>query len=99
MGFNLGNTVKYIWRCDLKNGIEDLKKAQWYLNREIEKLSRTKKSSSRGTGDTSSSTKRSGRRTGARPAKHGRTRNVVKLNAISVKRDLDSLANYKGPGE
>lgn len=38
MGFNLGNAVKYIWRADLKNdAIEDLKKAAWYINREIEK--------------------------------------------------------------
>lgn len=36
MNFNLGNAVKYIWRCDLKNdAIEDLKKAQFYINREI----------------------------------------------------------------
>jgi hypothetical protein len=32
----LGNAVKYIWRADLKgNPIEDLKKAVWYLEREI----------------------------------------------------------------
>ena len=38
MGFNLGNAVKYIWRCDLKkDAIEDLKKAVWYLQREIAK--------------------------------------------------------------
>lgn len=38
MGFCLGNAVKYIWRADLKNdAIEDLKKAAWYINREIEK--------------------------------------------------------------
>lgn len=38
MGFNLGNAVKYIWRCDLKkDAIEDLKKAKWYLEREIAK--------------------------------------------------------------
>lgn len=38
MGFNLGNAVKYIWRADLKhNAIEDLKKARWYLDREISK--------------------------------------------------------------
>jgi hypothetical protein len=38
MGFNLGNAVKYIWRCDLKlDAIEDLKKAAWYINREIAK--------------------------------------------------------------
>jgi hypothetical protein len=36
MGFNLGNAIKYIWRADLKNdAIEDLKKAAWYINREI----------------------------------------------------------------
>lgn len=38
MGFNLGNAIKYIWRCDLKkNAIEDLKKARFYLDREIAK--------------------------------------------------------------
>lgn len=38
MGFNLGNAIKYIWRCDLKqDAIEDLKKAKWYIEREIEK--------------------------------------------------------------
>ena len=36
MGFCLGNAVKYIWRADLKNdALEDLKKAMWYLEREI----------------------------------------------------------------
>ena len=36
MGFNLGNAVKYIWRCDLKrDAIEDLKKARFYIDREI----------------------------------------------------------------
>ena len=36
MGFNLGNALKYIWRCDLKkDAIEDLKKARWYIDREI----------------------------------------------------------------
>jgi hypothetical protein len=38
LGFNLGNVIKYILRYGKKeDGIEDLKKAQWYLNREIEK--------------------------------------------------------------
>jgi hypothetical protein len=38
MNFCLGNAVKYIWRADLKdNAIEDLKKAVWYVNREIER--------------------------------------------------------------
>ena len=35
MNFNLGNVVKYVLRHEEKNGLEDLKKAQWYLNREI----------------------------------------------------------------
>lgn len=40
--FNRGNAIKYIWRADEKeNPLEDLKKARWYLNREIEKLERT----------------------------------------------------------
>jgi len=38
MGFNLGNAVKYIWRADLKNdAMEDLRKAAWYVQREIER--------------------------------------------------------------
>ena len=38
MNFNLGNAIKYIWRCGSKAGaneIEDLKKAAWYINDEI----------------------------------------------------------------
>lgn len=36
LNFNLGNCWKYIWRCDKKgDGLEDLRKALWYLNREI----------------------------------------------------------------
>jgi len=38
MGFNLGNAIKYIWRADLKNNaMEDLKKAAWYIDREIKR--------------------------------------------------------------
>lgn len=37
MNFNVGNAVKYLWRTDHKNGLEDLKKAVWYINREIAK--------------------------------------------------------------
>jgi len=38
MGFNLGNALKYIWRADLKaDPIEDLRKARWYIEREIQK--------------------------------------------------------------
>lgn len=32
-GFLKGNVMKYVWRADKKNGVEDYKKAQWYLNR------------------------------------------------------------------
>jgi hypothetical protein len=38
LGFNLGNVVKYISRAGKKGSrLEDLRKAQWYLNREINK--------------------------------------------------------------
>lgn len=38
LGYNLGNAVKYISRADHKgNRLQDLHKAQWYLNREIAK--------------------------------------------------------------
>lgn len=37
LGFSLGNAVKYISRAGKKgNRLEDLQKAAWYLNREIE---------------------------------------------------------------
>jgi len=35
--FCMGNAIKYIFRCDHKGGIEDLKKARWYLDREIQR--------------------------------------------------------------
>ena len=39
LGFNLGNAVKYISRADKKGKrLEDLKKANWYIDREINKL-------------------------------------------------------------
>jgi hypothetical protein len=39
LGYNLGNVVKYITRADYKgNKLEDLRKAQWYLTREISML-------------------------------------------------------------
>jgi len=45
MGFNLGNAVKYIWRADLKGkAIEDLEKARWYIDREIQKRTGQSKS-------------------------------------------------------
>lgn len=41
MSFIRGNAVKYVWRADLKGQeLEDLKKARWYIDREIERLER-----------------------------------------------------------
>ena len=37
LGYHLGNVVKYVLRHKEKGGIEDLKKARWYLDREISK--------------------------------------------------------------
>ncbi len=31
-----GNIMKYLWRYRYKNGIEDLQKAQWYLDKLVE---------------------------------------------------------------
>lgn len=35
-GLLRGNVLKYLWRFDKKNGVEDLKKARWYLDKLIE---------------------------------------------------------------
>ena len=37
-----GNVIKYICRWKEKNGLEDLKKAQWYLNRLIKNIEENK---------------------------------------------------------
>lgn len=39
MSFCLGNAVKYIWRAGLKagDGLEDLRKSAWYIQREIQR--------------------------------------------------------------
>ena len=43
LSYNLGNVVKYITRADHKgNKLEDLKKAQWYLNREVQTMEKAK---------------------------------------------------------
>lgn len=31
----VANVIKYLWRYELKNGVEDVKKARWYLDRLI----------------------------------------------------------------
>lgn len=37
--FNIGNVIKYVWRAAHKGAkLEDLKKARWYLDREIERV-------------------------------------------------------------
>jgi phosphoserine phosphatase len=42
MGFCLGNVIKYVWRAGAKGeALEDLKKARWYLDREIARLEST----------------------------------------------------------
>ncbi len=39
LGFNLGNTIKYVLRADKKgNKKQDLEKAKWYLERELSKF-------------------------------------------------------------
>ena len=38
MNFNVGNAMKYLWRSDHKNGLEDLRKARWYVDREIQRI-------------------------------------------------------------
>lgn len=41
MNFNRGNAVKYIWRAGLKGDVvEDLEKAIWYLQREVQRIQR-----------------------------------------------------------
>lgn len=34
-GFLRGNVIKYLWRYEMKGGVEDLRKAKWYLERLI----------------------------------------------------------------
>lgn len=39
MNFCIGNAVKYLWRAGLKgDALEDLKKARWYIDREIRRI-------------------------------------------------------------
>ena len=41
LGFHLGNALKYLWRAGHKgDALEDLRKARWYLEREIARLER-----------------------------------------------------------
>ena len=38
LGFLKGNQMKYVWRYEHKGGLEDLKKAQFYLERLVREL-------------------------------------------------------------
>lgn len=41
MTFCIGNAIKYLWRSGLKgNEVEDLRKAAWYIDREIKRRSK-----------------------------------------------------------
>lgn len=37
-GYCAGNVLKYSWRYRMKNGVQDLEKAQWYLRELIKQL-------------------------------------------------------------
>ncbi len=39
--FNLGNAFKYVFRHRAKNGRQDLEKARWYLQRELDRQQRS----------------------------------------------------------
>jgi len=41
-GYLKGNIQKYMWRYEAKKGVEDLKKAEWYLNKLLKTLKKTK---------------------------------------------------------
>ena len=48
MNFCVGNAVKYLWRAGLKgNELEDLKKARWYIEREIERREKSQTASAK----------------------------------------------------
>lgn len=39
LNFCVGNAIKYLWRAGLKgDAIEDLEKARWYVDREINRI-------------------------------------------------------------
>ena len=43
MPFNVGNAIKYLWRTGLKgDAVEDLRKAAWYVEREIQRVEKMK---------------------------------------------------------
>jgi hypothetical protein len=42
-GYVRGNIIKYVWRFKYKDGVKDLKKAKWYLERLISTLDSSEK--------------------------------------------------------
>ena len=49
MSFNVGNAVEYLWRAGSKGpAIEDLRKAAWYVEREIARLAQEEDGEKRG---------------------------------------------------
>jgi hypothetical protein len=44
----VANVIKYLWRYEMKNGVEDVKKAQWYLNRLVSELDKPVLSQTKG---------------------------------------------------
>jgi hypothetical protein len=42
-GYLVGNVLKYCWRYESKGGIEDVRKARWYLDRLLSELERDPK--------------------------------------------------------
>jgi hypothetical protein len=43
LGFLIGNVIKYLWRADHKgDALGDLRKARWYLDREIARREATR---------------------------------------------------------
>ena len=44
--FCVGNAIKYLFRYENKNGLEDVRKAQWYINRLIQELEEKKENCS-----------------------------------------------------
>lgn len=69
-GFNVGNAIKYLWREGLKGAaLEDLKKAEWYIAREIAKRLADEER-------TRAAAKAAARSTGARQAAQTRKKNA-----------------------
>lgn len=44
IGYLKGNIIKYIWRFERKNGLEDLQKSEWYIQRLIKEINNNGKS-------------------------------------------------------